>query len=639
MLLHLPHISCLVLASDLDPSSNLNSVVENDNKDHVPLSENEYQTNPDIILVRKQQQQLEKLEELVKNLTQIVSRLEDRFSEIPEKVEKLPLLSADDEKREVEKIKEGLNGKEKVASGAGPGTVSVTKYSTFWSERFQFVSAVKLGTSPSCINVLPFKDFEGLSKYVAVGDDKGKVYVFLRNGDVSMEFDALSELQFESSSVTAMVSYLSVYKNESIIVSGYESGIVFMHRVWEVSNSDEWSSLHVEMVGRFEISEGGRSRINVLEVHHVGRKRYILAIDGSGKITVFREDGTVYGSAVPSRQPLAFLKQRLLFLTETGAGSLDLRTMKLKESQCEGLNNSIAKNYVFDAIDRSKAYGFTQEGDLIHTLLMGDIVNFKCRIRSKRKMDLDEPLALHAMKGYLLIANQEKIFVYNVSSQHYVWAGGLRLSFSVGLDEIIASFLNQQVADVNDEKRMAIPLLTSDYEKLVILSLGNGYVAIYRSNLPSFKSEFNGILWTSPVLFFILFLFGAWQFFANKKEALTSWGPDDPFSSTSVTNGAPLGSGTGERSFTDSSRNADIMDLRGSGLRAPSRRFSPPRYSGGSASPYRPSPDADSRPSPIDPRFRTTSELKFRGSSIETTSVPKRREGIYVNSQVINDSN
>ncbi|KAL2515720.1 putative membrane protein-like [Forsythia ovata] len=95
----------------------------------------------------------------------------------------------------------------------------------------------------------------------------------------------------------------------------------------------------------------------------------------------------------------------------------------------------------------------------------------------------------------------------------------------------------------------------------------------------------------------------------------------------------------GERSFTDSSRNADIMDLRGSGLRAPSRRFSPPRYSGGSASPYRPSPDADSRPSPIDPRFRTTSELKFRGSSIETTSVPKRREGIYVNSQVINDSN
>ncbi|KAL2481395.1 putative membrane protein [Abeliophyllum distichum] len=147
----------------------------------------------------------------VRPCTQLVSRLEARFSEIPEKVEKLPLLSADDEKREVEKIKEGLNGKEKVASGAGPGTVSVTKYSTFWSERFQFVSAVKLGTSPSCINVLPFKDFEGLSKYVAVGDDKGKVYVFLRNGDVTVEFDALSELQFESSSITAMVSYLSVF--------------------------------------------------------------------------------------------------------------------------------------------------------------------------------------------------------------------------------------------------------------------------------------------------------------------------------------------------------------------------------------------------------------------------------------------
>ncbi|XP_022845099.1 uncharacterized membrane protein At1g75140-like [Olea europaea var. sylvestris] len=636
MLLHLPHISCLVLASDLDPSSNL---IENDNKDHAPLIEDDYQTNPDVNLVRKQQQQLEKLEELVKNLTKLVSQLEAKFSEIPEKFEKLPLVSTDDEKREVEKTKEGLTGIEKVPSGEGLRTVSVTKYSSFWSERFQFVSAVKLGSSPSCINVLPFRDFEGLSKYVAVGDDKGKVYVFLRNGDVSVEFDALSDLQLQSSMITSMVSYLSVYKNESIIVSGYESGLVFMHRVWEVSNSDEFSSLHVEMVGRFEISGGGRSRINVLEVHHVGRKRYILAIDGSGKITVFREDGTVYGSAVPSRQPLAFLKQRLLFLTETGAGSLDLRTMKLKESQCEGLNNSIAKNFVFDAIDRSKAYGFTQEGELIHTLLMGDIVNFKCRIRSKRKMDLDEPLALHAMKGYLLIANQEKIFLYNLSSQHYVWAGGLRLSFSVGLDEIISSFLNQKVVDVLDEKRMAIPLLTSDYEKFVILSLGNGYVAIYRSNLPSIKSEFNNILWTSPVLFFILFLFGAWQFFANKKEALTSWGPDDPFSSTSVMNGAPLALGTGERSFMDSSRNVEIMDLRGSSLRPSSRRFSPPRYSGGSAGPYRPSSDADSRPSSIDPRFRTPSELKFRGSSIETTIVPKRREGLYVNSQGINDSN
>ncbi|KAL0286686.1 UNVERIFIED_CONTAM: putative membrane protein [Sesamum angustifolium] len=308
-----------------------------------------------------------------------------------------------------------------------------------------------------------------------------------------------------------MVSYLSVYKNESMIITGHENGDILMLRVWETLTGDEWSSLHVERVGKFDMPESGSSQINILEVHHVGRKRYILATDAGGKIFVFRENGTVYGTATPSRPPIAFLKQRLLFLTETGAGSLDLRTMKLKESECEGFNSSSAKNYVFDATDRSKAYGFTIQGELIQTLLLGDIMNFKCRVRSKRKLDVDNPMALHAIK-------------------HYVRSGGVRLVFSAGLDEIIASFLHQQASDVEDEKRMQTPLIASDYEKLVIVSLGNGYVAMYRSKLP--------------------------------KEVLTSWGPDDPFSSASVTGGAPLGSGSGDRSFTDTSRTSDIMDLR-----------------------------------------------------------------------------
>ncbi|KAL0440955.1 UNVERIFIED_CONTAM: putative membrane protein [Sesamum radiatum] len=412
-----------------------------------------------------------------------------------------------------------------------------------------------------------------------------------------------------------------------------------MLRVWETLTGDEWSSLHVERVGKFDMPESGGSQINILEVHHVGRKRYILATDAGGKIFVFRENGTVYGTATPSRRPIAFLKQRLLFLTETGAGSLDLRTMKLKESECEGFNSSSAKNYVFDATDRSKAYGFTLQGELIQTLLLGDIMNFKCRVRSKRKLDIDKPMALHAIKGYLLIANREKVVVYNVSSQHYVRSGGVRLVFSAGLDEIIGSFLHQQASDVEDEKRMQTPLIASDYEKLVIVSLGNGYVAMYRSKLPVFKNEFNSILWTSPVLFFILFLFGAWHFFANKKEVLTSWGPDDPFSSASVTGGAPLGSGSGDRSFMDTSRTSDIMDLRGSGLRGPSRYVSPPRFPGGTANSYRPGPDTDSRPAPVDPRFRATSELKFRGSNVESAGIPKRRESLFGNSQVVDDSN
>jgi hypothetical protein len=360
-------------------------------------------------------------------------------------------------------------------------------------------------------------------------------------------------------------------------------------------------------------------------------------------IRVFRENGTVHGSAIPTSRPLAFLKQRLLFLTESGAGSIDLRSMKVRESECEGLNQTLARNYVFDATERSKAYGFTSGGDLINVLLLGDIMNFKCRVRSKRKFDMDGPLALQSIKGYLFVVNEEKVFVYNVSSQHYVRVGGPRLLFSALLDEIKSSFLNYQSADANIERRRVIPLIASDREKLLVLGLGSGYVGMYRSNLPIFKGEFNTMLWTSPVLFFILFLFGAWQFFAKKKEALTSWGPDDPFSSTSATTGAPLGSSaSADRSFVDSSsRSSDMMDLRASGLRPPSRRYpSPSRYPGGATSSFRPSSsDANARPTSVDPNYRASSELKFRGPALESTGYPKRRENLYANNQVVDDSN
>ncbi|CAK9142825.1 unnamed protein product [Ilex paraguariensis] len=584
-------------------------------------------------LNNQHQLQLEKLQELIKNLSDLVFRLESRFSDDEkDSVDGSSRLALEEEvkygkgknngDRFEENIEdEGLKSKKREIERVG--AVAVTKYNPFWSEKFQFVSAVKLSSDATCINVLPLRDYEGLGKYVAVGDDHGRIYVFLRNGDVSVDFYTLSY-----SPVTAMVSYLSVYKNETVLVTGHENGVILMHRLWEVPNGEELSLLRMETVREFTSLEGGEGGlpITILEVHHVGRVRYILSIDSSGKIRVFRETGRQHGLAVPTSRPLVFLKQRLMFLTETGAGSLDLRKMKIRESECEGLNNSVAKNYVFDATERSKAYGFTSEGDLIHVFLLGDTMNFKCRVRSKRKVDMNEPLALQAIKGYLLFVNQEKVYVYNVSSHHYVRAGGPRLLFSACLEEIIASFINGQAVDIDAVKRRVIPSIATDHEKLVILNLGSGFVGMYRSNLPLFKGEFNSMQWISSILFFILFLFGAWQFFANKKEALTSWGPDDPFTSTSATNGAPLGSGSGDRSFTDSSaRNADIMDLRGGGLRGPSRRYvSPSQYPDGSASSHRPiSVDTNSRPASVDPNFRAASELKFRGSNLESADFLK----------------
>ncbi|KAI6688863.1 hypothetical protein NL676_025691 [Syzygium grande] len=618
---------------------------------HVPTPDEHERVNyvavdaEGVDLRREQHLLLQRLEELVRNLSEVVSRLESQGALAPsgDVSESPKLLNKDSAEKggySDKKVSGEVEERDGFGSNARDGErarrASVTKYSPFWSEKFQFASAVKLDLEATCINVLPYRDYEGLSKYVAVGDEKGRVYVISRNGDVLVEFDTMLE-----SPVTVMVSYMSVYRNESVLVTGHQSGVISVHKVWEGSNGEEWSPLFMKTVGKFAShgnSEHEGSAVSILEVHHVGRMRYIISTDISGKITVLKEDGAAYGSVMPSSRPLAFLKQRLLFLTETGAGSLDLRSMKLRESECEGLNHSLARSYVFDATERSKAYGYTSEGDLIHMSLLGDVMNFKCRVRYKKKFEMEEPLALETIKGYLLVVNQEKVFVYNVSSHHYVRVGVPRLLFSAYLDEIRSSFLNHPMNNVGDTRKTTAPLVACDREKLVVLGLGSGFVGMYRSNLPIFKGEFNTMLWTSPVLFFILFLFGAWHFFAKKKEALTSWGPDDPFSSTSAGTGAPLGATSGDRSFVESSSRSDLMDMRGSGLR-PSRRYgSPSRYPSGATSSFRPSSaDHNSRP-PVDPNYRT-SELKFRGSPMESSGFAKRRENLFVNSQAGDDNN
>ncbi|GAV84385.1 LOW QUALITY PROTEIN: hypothetical protein CFOL_v3_27829, partial [Cephalotus follicularis] len=468
-------------------STNLGcSIIESTQHDHVSNHE--------------QQVLLHKLEELVRNLSDIITKLEFKLSDSPQVLAKdekptvlrlrgvLPekgKISYDDNKEEKYVQQEKLiKGKARDEDRAR--AVSIPKNSLLWSERFQFLSAVmKLHYHPQ---VLMF--------YMDVGDEKGRVYLFLRKGDVLSVFYTVCE-----SMITSMVSYLSIYKNESTVVIGHQNGMILVHRVYEKRKC-------------FKNGDDG-SPVTILEVHHVGRSRYILSTDLNEKIRVFRENGTVYGSAMPKRS-LAFLKQRLLLLTE-GAYSLDLRSMKIRESECEGLNHSLI------AIGR---------------------------------------------------------------------------------------------------------------EKLVVLGLEGGYVGMYRSSLPVLKGDSNTMLWTTPVLFFIIVLFVSWQFFSKKKEALTSWGPIDNFNSTSTSLGAPLGYRSGDGSFADSSlRGADIMDLRGGGLRGPSIEYSSPsRYSGGATSSFRPSSiDPISRPTSIDPNYRATSKLKFRALSptLELQVFLKEREFIH----------
>ncbi|CDY26674.1 BnaA06g13480D [Brassica napus] len=151
------------------------------------------------------------------------------------------------------------------------------------------------------------------------------------------------------------------------------------------------------------------------------------------------------------------------------------------------------------------------------------------------------------------------------------------------------------------------------------MGLGDGYFGVYKSKLPSLKGEFNTMLWSSPVFFFILFLFGAWHFFAKKKESLTAWGPDDPFTPTA----AGQNSSAKEPSFTEPARSDDLMDLRR-------------RYVG--ASPYR--NDQSSR-APVDGGgYRTTAQdhNNYRGGSgLDSSGFGNRRDSLYGNNKVMDD--
>lgn len=604
-------------------------------------------------LLDKQVIHLQKLEDLVKILHQAIDKLQpgrgQQWCSAPTRVEPDNCPDAEEEKAAEASVEESPKPRRRStrASGNGKG-VTVAKFRPAWSERFQFLSAVKMESDVTCLNVLPHEGDDGVGKYVAVGDAQGRVYILLSHGEVLVDFLTLS-----TAPVTAMLSYLSVEKNETVLVTGHADGTVLLHRVWEATQhataaGDDWHALameHVRMLSKSHEDDDRPGAVVGLEVHQVGRMRYVLGIGSGGTIHVFRENGTLYGVAESSSnsRPLAFLRQRLLFLTETGAGSLDLRSMTVRTGQCEGLNGSRAVAYAFDAAERSKGYGFTSDGDLIQVVLMGDVLNFECRVKFKRRSEIDGGGAalVRAIKGYLLVSTPEKVFVYNTTTQHYIRMGGPRSLFYATLDQIASAFApvskNPSEASASKIPSDAPALIACNRDRLVVIGLGNGYVGVYRSNLPVHKAEFNTMLWSSPVLLFILFLIGAWHFIGKKKEAFAIWGSDDIFS-TAPTVGSSLSGVSGERSNEDTSTRPEVMrDIRD--LRRPTRRYlSPPDYpahqsgygGGAGAISY--------RGSTVDPNYRPTADPKFRPQVVETSSYAKRREPLFTNSQIVEDN-
>ncbi|CAM0912377.1 unnamed protein product [Alopecurus aequalis] len=546
-----------------------------------------------------------------------------------------------------------------------PQGVAVTKRRPVWTERFNFAAAVRLGDGAHAAAqvALPYEDADGLTKYLAVGDSRGRVFIFSAAGDALLELDAGESAS--SSPVTALLAYLSPRRTDCLLFAGYADGSIAAHRLTESSpHGDDWLTL-AAVSSRVLVRGLDGSPVLHLEAHHAGRSRYVLSCDAGRRIRVFTENGTLYGTAIASSTPLAFVKQRLLFLTDAGAASLDLRSMTVRETPCEGLaealNGSRPKSYSFDPSERFKAYGFTDAGDLVHVLLLGDVANLKCRVRAVKKAEVDSPVAIQTIKGYLLVASQDKIMVYNTSSQYFGRVGAPRPLFATTIKDIKSVFADSSA--LMSATPAGKPLISADREKLVILGIGDGYVAIYRSNFPVYKPESNAVVWSGPALLFLLFLIGIWQVYVKKKDSL-GWTPEETFNaSVTAPTGGILNLPASERAFADSTtRAADrtyadsttrasdrsyvdaatrstdrgyadatrAADLRGGALRSAPRRYvSPTRYSGAAGIPY--------RPVSAEPGLRATPELKYRGPGMEPPGFPKKRDTLFSSNQAVVD--
>lgn len=414
------------------------------------------------------------------------------------------------------------------------GGMTVARYKPAWSEHFQFLSAVKVDGEVTCLHVLPHEGEEGLSRYVAVGVNTGRVYIFLAHGDLLVDYQTASHLP-----VTAILSF-ALRRNETTILTGHSDGTVLMHKLWEMRHSgpsygDEWHTLsmeHVKTLATIDPKSSEQepvkqstlqSSIKIIEVYRVGKMRYVLVSDSEGHIEVFRDNGTFYGAAKASSQPLAFLRspnsQRLLFLTQDGVASLDLRSLAVRSGPCEGLDGTKVVAYTFDATGRSKAYGFTNEGHMIYVALSGDTLHFECHVRSKRNLEVGGSVAAQGIKGYLLVATPTQVLVYNTTLQvghayNSISVGVPRLLFASSVDEIALSFYN---GPIQSNKR---PVIACNRDRLVVLGFGDGYVGMYKSNLPVQKpASFNTRTWSSPMVIIVLMLIGGWHFFGKRRDA------------------------------------------------------------------------------------------------------------------------
>eukprot|EP00897_Mesotaenium_endlicherianum_P007835 jgi/Mesen1/707/ME000109S_10931 len=488
----------------------------------------------------------------------------------------------------------GGAGQPAVRAGSAAGEESGGKAGLAWAESFQVLSNVKVDADVSCLQVVPQEGArEGLARYLAVGDASGKLHFFLPHGGVLVT-------QHAGDSVTAVTAMLSLKtrRNETWLIAGHADGAVFVYRLDEkvtrgpapgqvayaldvhllqvlihppqvpaaTSNAPHPDGGRGGAPGRQEEAEahptGTQSSsssaavpmISILEAYRLGSAKYIIVGDVAGGIRVFRSNGSLYGAALspPGQRPLAFLRtpasQHLLFLTPSGAGSLDMRSMRVHTmpAPCEGLNGSAVGAYWLDAGGRSRAYGLTANGAaLVYVVLSGDTLRFRCQVRARRDAGLagagsgGSGVALAGLRGYLLAATTKEAALWNISSPVASFTrGGPRHLSTSARDEIAAALFGRSgeasAAAASSSSLSSAsppaswarqPVLVSNGERLVAVGLGGGRVGIFESRLPSpppAGAQKRSSVWGSPLFVALILLVGGWQFISQRRGSGSS---------------------------------------------------------------------------------------------------------------------
>eukprot|EP00850_Spirogloea_muscicola_P017985 SM000160S02526 [mRNA] locus=s160:53697:57514:- [translate_table: standard] len=534
------------------------------------------------------------LEAQVEQQARRISDLRDVAAHVDVHDRGLRLVEEEEDKEEDEDEGEGDKGEEEGGGEEGrrqrqrgrrsraAALAALRRDAAEWEERFELLAAVRVdgGAEVSALLLLPNKA-PGVSGgsgecHVVVADDRGRLHVF----DATLDGDggsaggssraALLEAPLPSPATALLAFHV---RSECVLVTGHADGSARVYRLHDTFPAKTATGhaaaatpqlaielLHV-LVDAPAANEAPLPPVAGLELFRAGHARFILVLDGGGRILAFRGNGTLHGAASAPARPLAFLRgptthrasaTRPVFLTEAGAGSLDLRDMVMKGTGCQGLGGSRVAAYVFDVAGRSKAYGLTHDGELVYVSLSGDTQHFDCRVRERLDVGLTGPaVSLQGLRGYLVAATPDVVTVYNTTTATASskperqlaagggsgvgdgggGAGGLRLLFRARARSIQALFIRGRVPA---NSRL---VMVSDREQLLILAFSGtkpgmrwgsgGHVAIFRSTLPVLRApEFTAKFWSSPLLVAVLVLVGAWQIFGQKRADGAAGSPD-----------------------------------------------------------------------------------------------------------------